>query len=77
MATMGRRLKQARKRLGWTQPALAAKSGVGIATVRRIEQETMEPRMATIRRLATTLQVREAWLAFGEGDESAPTREEV
>ncbi len=77
MATMGQRLKQARKRFGWTQDDLAATSGVGIATVRRIEQETIEPRVTTIRRLATTLQVREAWLAFGEGDESAPTREKV
>ncbi len=71
MATMGERLKRARKRFGWTQYDLAAKSGVGIATVRRIEQEAIEPRMATTRRLADTLQVREGWLAFGEGEAPA------
>ncbi len=71
MAMMGERLKDARKRFRWTQQDLAAKSGVGIATVRRIEQGAIEPRMATTRRLAETLQLREGWLAYGEGGEPA------
>ncbi len=68
---MGQRLKQARKRFGWTQYDLAGKSGVGIATVRRIEQGAIEPRMATTRRLADSLQVQEGWLAYGEGEAPA------
>ncbi len=71
MTTMGKRLQRSRKRLGWTQHDLATKSGVGIATVRRIEQEVIEPRVATTRRLAETLQVRESWLAYGD-DEASP-----
>ncbi len=75
MVTMGERLKQARKRSRLTQRDLSAKSGVGIATVRRIEQEAIEPRMATTRRLAHTLQVPEGWLAYGMGDGPASTPE--
>ncbi len=75
MATMGERLKQARKRFGWSQHDLAAKSGVAIATVRRIEQEAIEPRMATTRRLAEVLQVRAGWLAYGDGEASASSLE--
>ncbi len=55
MATMGERLKASRKRLGWMQVDLAAKTGVGLATIRRIEQEAMEPRMGTTRKLAAAL----------------------
>ena len=63
---MGERLKVARKRVGWTQADLAREAGVGLATVRRIEQRAFEPRLETARRLAATLRVRDGWLAFGE-----------
>ncbi len=66
MQTMGDRLRTGRKDLGWTQADLARESGVGIATVRRIEQHAFEPRIETARRLAATLRVRAGWLAFGE-----------
>lgn len=65
---MGERLKWSRGRLGWTQRDLAASASVGLATVRRIEQQAMEPRMATTRRLATVLGVPESWLAYGVGE---------
>jgi hypothetical protein len=39
---------------------------VGIATIRRVEQHVDEPRLDTVRRLAGTLRVRPAWLAFGD-----------
>ncbi len=63
---MSERLKWCRQRYGWTQQDLAAVSGLGLATIRRVEQEQFAPRLATVRRLAETLQVREGWLAFGE-----------
>ena len=69
MEPMGERLKQCRKRVEWTQRDLAAKTGVGLATIRRVEQEAMEPRMATTRKLAAALGVAEGWLAYGVGDE--------
>jgi transcriptional regulator with XRE-family HTH domain len=63
---MSERLKWCRQRYGWTQQDLAAASGLGLATIRRVEQEQFAPRLATVQRLAETLQVREGWLAFGE-----------
>ena len=66
MATVGARLKQGRRRAGLRQADLAAAAGVGIATVRRIEQGAMEPRLATARKLAAALGVRAEWLVFGE-----------
>src|SRR5690242_13650844 len=66
MERMGDRLKQCRRQYGWTQRDLAAVAGVGLATVRRIEQNEFKPRLDTARRLAETLHVREGWLTFGE-----------
>ncbi len=66
METMSERLKWCRQRYGWTQRDLAAVSGLGLATIRRVEQEQFAPRLATVQRLAETLHVREGWLAFGE-----------
>ncbi len=66
MRTMGDRLRLCRKRSGWTQADLAREAGVGIATIRRIEQHAFEPRIETARRLAAALRVRAGWLAFGE-----------
>lgn len=77
MATMGQRLKVSRKRLDWTQRDLAARTGVGIATIRRVEQEVMEPRMGTTRKLAAALGVPEGWLAYGVGDEPSEEREQA
>ena len=66
MRTMSERLKWCRQRFGWTQQDLAAVSGLGLATIRRVEQQQFAPRLATVERLAETLHVREGWLAFGE-----------
>lgn len=63
---MSERLKHCRREYGWTQRDLARVSGLGLATVRRIEQGEFVPRLDTVRRLAETLHVRGGWLAFGE-----------
>ncbi len=76
MQTMGDRLKWCRRRYGWTQRDLARVTGVGLATIRRIEQHEFEPRLDTVRRLAATFHVRAGWLAFGEEpmlDRRSPT----
>ena len=67
MESMGDRLRWCRRRFGWTQRDLARASGVGLATVRRVEQAQFAPRLATVHRLAATLRVRDGWLAFGDG----------
>ena len=66
MDGMGERLRWCRTQHGWTQRDLAAATGVGLATIRRIEQRAFAPRLATVQRLAARLHVREGWLAFGE-----------
>ncbi len=66
MRTMSERLKWCRQRFGWTQQDLAAASGLGLATIRRVEQQQFAPRLATVQRLAEVLHVREGWLAFGD-----------
>ena len=48
-------------------------TGVGLRTIRQIEQTDFEPRLATARKLATALSVRVEWLVFGIG----PVTEEV
>ncbi len=55
MLYIGGRLRDLRKRAMLTQPELAAKSGVGVTTIVRIERGQVEPRAGTIRRLASAL----------------------
>ena len=49
------------------QVDLAHQTGVGLRTIRQIEQTDFEPRLATARKLATALNVRVEWLVFGIG----------
>ncbi|HEY7154579.1 MAG TPA: helix-turn-helix transcriptional regulator [Gemmataceae bacterium] len=76
MTTLGERLQQERKRRGWTQVELAGIAGVGLATIRRIEQHTFEPRLDSIRRLAAALEVPAGWLAFDDEAVGEPSRME-
>ena len=64
--TLADRLRFARQERRLTQEELAQAAGVGVATVRRAEGGSFEPRLDTIRRLADTLEVRVGWLAAGE-----------
>ena len=73
---IGKRLKDAREQLKLTQVDLARRTGVGLATIRRIEQTDFEPRLATARRLAAALQVRVEWLVFGTEPMSNMTQSE-
>jgi transcriptional regulator with XRE-family HTH domain len=54
---IGEKLRDTRKRKLLTQEQLAKRSGVGIATVIRIERNQVEPRGSTIRKLAAALGV--------------------
>ena len=62
---IGQRLKAARARTAMRQVDLAHQTGVGLRTIRQIEQTDFEPRLATARKLATALDVRVEWLVFG------------
>ena len=51
------RLKEIREGKFITQRELAAKSGVGLATIVRLERSQQSPRISTTRRLAVALGV--------------------
>ena len=56
MAPIKDKLRDARRRAALTQGELADKSGVGITTITRIESgHITEPRVSTLRKLATAL----------------------
>jgi len=71
LAGVADRLRSARNERGLTQDGLAEASGVGVATIRRIEGVVAEPKFDTIVRLAETLSVDMKWLAFGDDDKGA------
>ena len=52
------RLRTLRRRRGWTQDQLAEASGVGSATIARIEGGGAVPRVSTMTRIAQALGVR-------------------
>jgi transcriptional regulator with XRE-family HTH domain len=54
---IGERLRETRKRKLLTQEQLAERSGVGVATIIRIERNQVEQRGSTIRKLAGALEV--------------------
>ncbi len=54
----GIRLKQLRKRRGWTQETLAEKVGVSRVTVARIEIGNRRPSLDLLEKLARVLRVR-------------------
>jgi transcriptional regulator with XRE-family HTH domain len=56
VAPLKERLREERRRAALTQGELAEKAGVGINTIVRIETgEITEPRVSTLRKLATAL----------------------
>lgn len=59
-------LKELRESQFLTQRELAEKSGVGIATIVRIEKGTRRPTFSTIKRLAAALDVEPSELAKHE-----------
>ena len=64
---IGDRLRDLRKRRLLTQEQLAERSGVGIATIVRVERNQVEPRGSTIRKLAGALSVEPEELVKTEG----------
>lgn len=58
------KLRPLRRRMAWTQEELAEHSGVGIATIIRLEGgDDRPPRVSTLRKLADALGVKPAVLA--------------
>jgi transcriptional regulator with XRE-family HTH domain len=64
---IGDRLRQLRKQSLMTQEDLAARSGVAVSTIIRIERNQVEPHGGTIRKLAEALEVEPQELVKKEG----------
>jgi transcriptional regulator with XRE-family HTH domain len=54
---IGTQVKRARERALLTQEELAARAGIGTATLNRIEKDHVEPHFRTIRKIAKALDV--------------------
>ncbi len=65
---IGDKLRETRKRALLTQQELAEKSGVGVTTIIRIENNQVEPHGRTIRKLAEALGVEPHELLKGDGN---------
>jgi transcriptional regulator with XRE-family HTH domain len=59
VATIGEKVREARRLAMLTQGELAEKSGVGITSIVRIERDQLDtaPRVSTLRKLAKALDV--------------------
>jgi transcriptional regulator with XRE-family HTH domain len=57
MDTIGQALKRWREVRGLSQWDLADKSGVGYATIARLETNRIDPRVSTLERLAKALEI--------------------
>jgi len=65
---IGDRLRDIRKRAILTQQELADRSGIGVTTIIRIENNQVEPQGRTIRKLAEALDVEPHELVREVGD---------
>ncbi|MDT0276073.1 helix-turn-helix domain-containing protein [Blastococcus goldschmidtiae] len=62
---LGRRLRQLRIERALTQAELAVSSGVGKATIARVESGVVVPQLRTVRSMATALDVSPQTLTHG------------
>lgn len=68
MATFGDRLAAAREMAEMTQPELARRLGVRLATLRSWEEDLSEPRANRLSMMAGLLNVSMMWLINGQGE---------
>lgn len=75
--TLGYRIKEARKDAKLTQSQLAEKCGVATITIRQYESEKREPRLDTLRNIATALGVSIGYLQGYESKDAAKIVEAI
>ena len=73
-ATIGQRIRTARKALNLNQESLAARLSVTQPTVANWEADVHNPRQLMLAKLAEALNVSLGWLAGGEGESGQSTR---
>jgi transcriptional regulator with XRE-family HTH domain len=73
MNITGDQLRRIRRERTMTQEDLAREAGVAVSTIVGIERGQFEPRVSTIRKLSTALQVEPRQLLGGESPAEQPT----
>lgn len=68
MDTLGKRLRFARKKKGYTQAILAGKIGVSRGVIFNLEKDKTEPQAIVINAVCQTLQINKDWLLYGTGE---------
>lgn len=66
---VGERIRKARKAKNWTHQHLAEEMGVGLRTVQRWQEGEL-PRLATLMRLADTLEVPQSYFVESEDEQA-------
>jgi transcriptional regulator with XRE-family HTH domain len=65
--TLGKRIRERRKCLGFSQAYIAKKIGLSQVAIQRWENESNEPSLESIKMLSEILLVTPDWLAFNIG----------
>lgn len=73
-AALGPRLRDRRRQRGWTQAQLAARAGIRVETINRIEKGHNTPDFATIRKIAAALRPDPAKPAASRPEARSPRR---
>ena len=66
----GRRIRELRRKRGWTQVYLATDTGLGSVYISQLEHGKKEPRLRTIEILALSFEMTPAQLLRGIGQKS-------
>lgn len=76
-ALLGLRLRQLRKRRGWTQGELAKRTGVATSTISKVENNQLSPTFETLLRLAEGLSIDMTALFAPVSQAAAKTRRAI
>ncbi len=71
----GKRVREARRKAGYTQSELAERVDVSINHISAIERGIYETRIDTLKRLATVLGTTTDYLIYGTSEEDSPLRQ--
>ncbi len=71
--TLGRRIRQRRKEIGFSQRDLSRAAGVSDSSISLWESDNTAPRGENLHKLAAALQCTPTWLLFGD-ENQAPTQ---
>ena len=68
MDTLGKRLRYARRKKGYTQDSLAEAIGVSRGVIFNLEKDKTTPQTIVINAICKTLEVNKDWITDGVGD---------